>query len=142
MNTKNESHALRRASAPTRLPNACEGREFTRTNANAANSAAILPSSLSARHTAGRGDGFILPGRLNRVGPGVGEVPTSRPGIIFRQRVLPVVFLASATAAVCAGTWRYWATFHKDDSSFLGFFGVALCCGSLATHFANERRAA
>lgn len=139
MNTKNESHAHRRASAPTVPSKACVGRDFPRTDANAANSAAILPSSPFACHTVNGGGGPSLLGRRkpSRTGkPAGGGRPSQQ---LFWRRGLTIACVAASVASVAAGTWSYWATFHTDDNAFLGWLGMALGFGSLAIHFSDER---
>lgn len=140
MNTKNESHARRRAGAPGSLPYAAEGRDFPRTNANAANAAAdVLPSSPFACHTVNGGGGPSLLGRRkpSRTGkPAGGGRPSQQ---LFWRRGLTIACVAASVASVAAGTWSYWATFHTDDNAFLGWLGMALGFGSLAIHFSDER---
>ena len=139
MNTPNTA-APRRAGAPTVPSKACVGREFPRHNANAANAAAhVLPSSPLVFPKASGGDGPSLLGRRkpSRTGkPAGGGRPSQQ---LFWRRGLTIACVAASVASVAAGTWSYWATFHTDDNAFLGWFGLALCFGSLAIHFSDER---
>ena len=126
MNTKNESHARRRAGAPGSLPYAAEGRDFPRTNAFAC-------------HTVNGDDGPSLLGRRkpSRTGkPAGGGRPSQQ---LFWRRGLTIACVAASVASVAAGTWSYWATFHTDENAFLGWLGMALGFGSLAIHFSDER---